>query len=125
MVVVGVAAPPPRGLLRAGRHQLADDLELRVVLRLESDALVLRQVLQVLEPQLEEQDLPEPRTLAPGPDMALSPEQLVENAQAFVDSVVRAKPASAKGNYIQNVTLAATMLPGVPLEQGVYTKSAS
>jgi len=52
-------------------------------------------------------------------------DQLVENAQAFVDSVVRAKPASAKGNYIQNVTLAATMLPGVPLEQGVYTKSAS
>jgi large subunit ribosomal protein L1 len=56
---------------------------------------------------------------------SFSPEQLVENAQAFVDSVVRAKPASAKGNYIQNVTLAATMLPGVPLEQGVYTKSAS
>ncbi|HEY8961847.1 MAG TPA: 50S ribosomal protein L1 [Luteolibacter sp.] len=56
---------------------------------------------------------------------SFSPDQLVENAQAFVDSVVRAKPASAKGNYIQNVTLAATMLPGVPLEQGVYTKSAS
>jgi large subunit ribosomal protein L1 len=56
---------------------------------------------------------------------SFSSDQLVENAQAFVDSVVRAKPASAKGNYIQNVTLAATMLPGVPLEQGVYTKSAS
>jgi large subunit ribosomal protein L1 len=52
-------------------------------------------------------------------------EQLVENARALVDSVVRAKPASAKGNYIQSVTLAASMLPGLPLEAGTYAKSAS
>jgi len=52
-------------------------------------------------------------------------EQLVENAQAFVESVVRAKPPSAKGNYVQAVTMAATMLPGLPLESSVYTKSAS
>jgi large subunit ribosomal protein L1 len=56
---------------------------------------------------------------------SFSPEQLVENAQAFVDSVVRAKPASAKGNYIQNVTLAATMLPGLPLESSLYSRSSS
>ena len=49
---------------------------------------------------------------------------LVENARAFIDSVVRAKPASAKGNYVRSVTLAASMCPGVPLESGVYTKSA-
>ncbi len=51
--------------------------------------------------------------------------QLEENARAFVDSVVRAKPATAKGNYIQAVTLAASMLPGIPLEASTYTKSAS
>lgn len=51
--------------------------------------------------------------------------QLAENARAFVDSVVRAKPASAKGNYIQNVTLAATMLPGLPLESSLYTKASA
>jgi large subunit ribosomal protein L1 len=51
--------------------------------------------------------------------------QLAENARAFVDSVVRAKPASAKGNYIQNVTLAATMLPGLPLESSTYTKASA
>lgn len=51
--------------------------------------------------------------------------QLEENARAFVDSVVRAKPASAKGNYVQAVTLAASMLPGIPLEAATYTKSAS
>ncbi len=45
---------------------------------------------------------------------------LVENAQAFIDSVVKAKPASAKGNYIRNVTVAAAMCPGVPLESTLY-----
>ncbi|MGA0846322.1 MAG: 50S ribosomal protein L1 [Luteolibacter sp.] len=51
--------------------------------------------------------------------------QLEENARSFVDSVVRAKPSTAKGNYIQAVTIAATMLPGIPLEAATYTKSAS
>ena len=52
-------------------------------------------------------------------------DKLNENARAFVDSVVRAKPASAKGNYIQAVTLAATMLPGIPLEASTYTKASA
>lgn len=56
--------------------------------------------------------------------MSFEPAQLEENARAFVDGVVRAKPASAKGNYIQGVTLAASMLPGLPLEAATYTKSA-
>ncbi|BCU75658.1 50S ribosomal protein L1 [Luteolibacter sp. LG18] len=56
---------------------------------------------------------------------SFSPEQLIENTQAFVDSVVRAKPASAKGNYIQSATLAATMLPGLPLESATYTKASA
>lgn len=49
--------------------------------------------------------------------------QLHENARAFVDSVVRAKPASAKGNFIQSATLAASMLPGLPLEAATYAKA--
>ncbi len=51
--------------------------------------------------------------------------QIEENARAFVDSVVRAKPASAKGNYIQALTLAASMLPGIPLEAATYTKASA
>ena len=51
--------------------------------------------------------------------------QLEENARALVDSIVRAKPASAKGNYIQAVTIAASMLPGIPLEAATYTKASS
>lgn len=50
---------------------------------------------------------------------------LEENARAFVDSVVRAKPASAKGNFIRSVTIAASMLPGVPLEASIYTKATT
>lgn len=48
---------------------------------------------------------------------------LLENAQAFIDSVLRAKPASAKGNYVQSVTIAASMSPGVAIESSVYTKN--
>ena len=51
--------------------------------------------------------------------------QLEDNARAFVESVVRAKPASAKGNYIQAVTLAASMLPGLPLEAATYAKATA
>ena len=42
--------------------------------------------------------------------------QLTENAEALIESVIKAKPASAKGNYIENITIAATMLPGLKLE---------
>jgi large subunit ribosomal protein L1 len=52
-------------------------------------------------------------------------EALLENARAFVGSVVRAKPAVAKGNYIQAVTLAASMLPGIPLEAATYAKTSA
>lgn len=43
-------------------------------------------------------------------------QQLVENATAVIEAVIRAKPVSAKGNYIKSVTLSATMSPGVRLD---------
>lgn len=52
---------------------------------------------------------------------SFTPEQILENAAALIESIVKAKPASAKGNYIQNVTLAASMSPGVALEPATYT----
>jgi large subunit ribosomal protein L1 len=54
---------------------------------------------------------------------SFSDEALVENARAFIESVVRAKPASAKGNFIRSVTVAASMSPGLPLEAGAYSKA--
>jgi large subunit ribosomal protein L1 len=41
---------------------------------------------------------------------------LLENYAAVVDEIVRAKPASAKGRYLQSVTLATTMGPGIPVD---------
>lgn len=46
--------------------------------------------------------------------------QLVENAIAVVEAVQRAKPASAKGNYIQSATVTATMSPGLPLQNSIF-----
>lgn len=43
-------------------------------------------------------------------------QSLVENMAAAVDAIVRAKPTGAKGNYIQSVTLATTMGPGIKLD---------
>ncbi len=51
---------------------------------------------------------------------SFSEEKLKENASALIESVIKAKPASAKGNYIQNVTLSASMCPGVALESSLY-----
>jgi len=51
--------------------------------------------------------------------------QLFENGRAFVEGVVRAKPPAAKGNFIRSATLAASMLPGLPLEASTYTKASS
>src|SRR6266540_3488525 len=42
--------------------------------------------------------------------------QLVENYAALVEEIVRAKPAAAKGRYIQQITLATTMSPGIRVD---------
>ena len=47
---------------------------------------------------------------------SFGPEQLIDNAKAVLGSILRAKPASAKGNYIKGVTVATTMGPGIKLD---------
>jgi large subunit ribosomal protein L1 len=44
--------------------------------------------------------------------------KLTENARTLLTALVRAKPASAKGNYVQSVALASTMGPGVRVDPG-------
>ncbi len=44
-------------------------------------------------------------------------QQLVENITAFLATVVRLKPASAKGAYIKSVNLSSTMGPGVQIDR--------
>jgi len=42
--------------------------------------------------------------------------KLVENAIALIDDLVKAKPASAKGKYMKNITISTTMGPGIRVD---------
>ena len=53
---------------------------------------------------------------APVGKTSFSTENLVANAHALVDSVVRAKPSAAKGKYLKSVTVSSTMGPGVTVD---------
>jgi large subunit ribosomal protein L1 len=55
---------------------------------------------------------------APVGKSSFPPERLVENAQALIAAVVKAKPAAAKGKYVRTITLSSTMGPGIPIELG-------
>jgi large subunit ribosomal protein L1 len=45
-------------------------------------------------------------------------EKLLENYQAVMEEIVRAKPSSAKGKYVVSATLATTMGPGIRVDSG-------
>lgn len=47
---------------------------------------------------------------------SFAPQALEENAKTFLEAVVRAKPATAKGHYIKTVFLSSTMGPGIKLD---------
>jgi large subunit ribosomal protein L1 len=47
---------------------------------------------------------------------SFNPEKLIDNAKAVLTSILRAKPASAKGNYVRGVTVSTTMGPGIKID---------
>src|SRR5258705_4582595 len=49
--------------------------------------------------------------------------KLVENANALVDSVVKAKPSAAKGKYLKSVTMSSTMGPGITIDTTHVTET--
>jgi large subunit ribosomal protein L1 len=52
-------------------------------------------------------------------------EHLVENFQAIMDEINRAKPAAAKGRYIRTVTMASTMGPGIKVDPSRRTEETA
>ena len=46
---------------------------------------------------------------------SFGPEKLEENFRALMDAIVKAKPATAKGQYLKSVSIATTMGPGVKI----------
>ena len=49
-------------------------------------------------------------------------DKLRDNARVLLEAVVKAKPSTAKGKYVKKVNLAATMSPGVLLDEAAYVK---
>ena len=54
--------------------------------------------------------------------VSFEPTKLEENSKILIDAVVKAKPSTAKGRYVKKVNLAATMSPGVLLDELAYVK---
>ncbi len=53
---------------------------------------------------------------APIGKVSFGPTKLLDNASALIESVIKAKPATAKGRYVKSIALSSTMGPGVRVE---------
>ena len=56
--------------------------------------------------------------------LSFGADQLLENASALIDAVVRAKPAAAKGIYVKKISISTTMGPGIRIDPSSTTKAA-
>ena len=50
--------------------------------------------------------------------VSFDPNQIHENAEAFLKTVIRMKPASSKGIYLRSINMSSTMGPGIPVNKG-------
>ncbi|MBO4602126.1 MAG: 50S ribosomal protein L1 [Salinivirgaceae bacterium] len=48
--------------------------------------------------------------------VSFSPEQIQENAQEMISTIIKLKPSTAKGTYIKSITLSSTMSPGISID---------
>jgi len=48
--------------------------------------------------------------------VSFTPEQMKENAREFINTLIKLKPATAKGTYIKSIYLSSTMSPGVKVD---------
>jgi len=53
---------------------------------------------------------------APIGKVSFGPDKLLENAKVLIDSIIKAKPAAAKGKYVRSIALSSTMGPGVRVD---------
>jgi large subunit ribosomal protein L1 len=50
--------------------------------------------------------------------------KIYDNVKAFIDTVVRLKPSSAKGTYLKSITISSTMGPGIPIDRNLVLTEA-
>jgi large subunit ribosomal protein L1 len=60
---------------------------------------------------------------APVGKISFPAQNLIDNAHALVDSVVKAKPAAAKGKFLRSVTMSSTMGPGIVIDTAHVTET--
>jgi large subunit ribosomal protein L1 len=48
--------------------------------------------------------------------VSFGPEQLVENANELIQTIIKLKPAAAKGTYVKSIYLSSTMSPGIEVD---------
>ncbi len=51
---------------------------------------------------------------------SFAPERIEENIRAFMDTIVRAKPSAAKGQYVRNIAISSTMSPSVRIDANLF-----
>ena len=56
--------------------------------------------------------------------ISFSTDHLMDNGVTVIEAVVKARPATAKGSFVEAITLAATMLPGVKIDAAPFLKQA-
>ena len=81
---------------------------------------VAKAVKEIKAGKIEFRDVKTGNVHAPIGKVTFAADKLAENAQAFMDTIVRSKPSAAKGVYVRSATLASTMGPGVRLETAGY-----
>ena len=57
---------------------------------------------------------------APIGKLSFTDQALIENAQAFTDAILRAKPAAAKGQYIRKLVLSSVVGPGIKIDRAQF-----
>ena len=48
--------------------------------------------------------------------VSFTPQQIMENAKVFVDTLIKLKPSSSKGVYVKSIYLSSTMSPGIKID---------
>ena len=48
--------------------------------------------------------------------VSFSSEQMRDNAREFINTLIKLKPATAKGTYIKSIYLSSTMSPGIKVD---------
>jgi large subunit ribosomal protein L1 len=54
--------------------------------------------------------------------VSFSADKMVENAKEFINTLIKLKPATAKGTYIKSIYLSSTMSPGIKVDTKAVTE---